>query len=301
MKTRKRIREKQEKTKPHKPVIIDPEDFIDEDYEIVKRLMKQALQKSKTEQSRKASLEDKLSTESDQENKSHSTPKRRKADKTSSNSEVSNSHNSEESQSDKSESQKSSEENKSRKSQSSNHETSNAKKDVKIVKKSISIRKRDLKNDEKINKGLAGFLNLVMHLKDFKKDSNQSGEISQEDQKEEIKNESEEGLKHIENLEEKAQTEGERSSNQDDTVDRQQKSVELIQPADLPEQNYKVNMSGGTLKSDLQRGERVDVEDSQLSKANLQQPVIQIGLQSGQNPQLGCIKTSTEYPLTNNQ
>lgn len=47
MRTRKRIREKEEKTKPLKKIILSPEDIIKEDYQAVLKLMQLASRVSK--------------------------------------------------------------------------------------------------------------------------------------------------------------------------------------------------------------------------------------------------------------
>lgn len=91
MRTRKRIRDKIEKSKPAEETIIDPEDFIDEDYKAVWKLLKEHAKAHKNPNKRQCLPEENLSTESDLELRERLTPAKSKSNNTFSDSPLSES------------------------------------------------------------------------------------------------------------------------------------------------------------------------------------------------------------------
>ena len=89
MRTRKRIRDKIEKSKPAEETITDPEDFIDEDYKAVWKLLNEQAKALKSIDKRHCLPEENLSTESDLELRERLTPAKSKSNNTFSDSQLS--------------------------------------------------------------------------------------------------------------------------------------------------------------------------------------------------------------------
>jgi len=298
MRTRKRIREKEEKTKPSKPVILDPEDFIDEDYQEAMRLIEK-YPLTKMQKLKEPSMEDKLSTESDQEHKHTSTPSKSEVSQESSGLPKRNHGNTRDIRRKEVKELGASEKNQLMKTQPSNQEKSNSEDVAKTVKQPAPTKKRDLK-ELKIKQGFEDFLSLVAGLNNSKAPSQNIQGMSQNESVEEVKKEVSEQRSQGENSDSSQNDEKEQQTYIGTTDGEQRQFNSPANPEHLKPHNDQTG-SKETHESAFHVGEQAVVMDSQNNAINNKQSVVQNESQALSESLDNCTKTSSGYPLIYNQ
>ena len=167
MRTRKRIREKEEKTKPLKKIILSPEDIIKEDYQAVLKLMQLASRVSK-KRFWVAIIPENLSTESDREQKDKASPVKSHSSNSSSNLEENKSEHSGGCSPRIPNKFVVSEKNQSKTSLTKEKDLVGAQNELKSTIEGKLKRKRELKASKKVQRGLNDFRNLVLELNSSK-------------------------------------------------------------------------------------------------------------------------------------
>ena len=244
------------------------------------------------------SIEEKQSTESDIENKHCTTSNKSKVDQISSSSQENHSENSGASSEGKNEEEKASQRDKNQ-PQLADQESSKPKKSWEAVKQPNTKRKRDAKGEEKIKDGFKGFLNLVVTLN--------SPELpTQTLEENEDRGDDEESKEQVSNQLKNAVLSGK----------WELEKVQQTHPKVMLEDQRSLNLGEGWVQVDqngtqtgskvvtepaFQVGEEVNEKASQKHDSGDKQASSQKEISNAQNVPINCIRTSTKYPLVNNQ